>query len=58
MIALEAAPELAPLPIIASRRRASESPLVEATIQLSIDAARAYSSASRAGFIVVDGEQT
>jgi len=58
MIALEAAPELAPLPIIASRRRASESPLVEATIQLSIDAAPAYSSASRAGFIVVDGEQT
>jgi DNA-binding transcriptional LysR family regulator len=56
LIGLRAGPELAVLPVIASRRRPSESPLVEAAVQLAMKAARIYSSASRPGFVVVDGD--
>jgi DNA-binding transcriptional LysR family regulator len=57
LIALERGPQLAPLPVIASRRRPSESPLVETVAQLAIEAARVYSRGARPGFVVVDGDQ-
>jgi len=56
LIGLRAGPELALLPVIASRRRPCESPLVEAAVQLAIKTARIYASASRPGFVVVDGD--
>jgi DNA-binding transcriptional LysR family regulator len=56
LIGLRAGPELAVLPLIASRRRTSESSLVEAAVQLAIKAARVYASAARPGFVVVDGD--
>jgi DNA-binding transcriptional LysR family regulator len=56
LIGLRAEPELAVLPVIASRRRLSESPLVEAAVQLAIKAARTYASDSRPGFVVIDGD--
>jgi DNA-binding transcriptional LysR family regulator len=56
MIALGAGPELSPLPVIASRRRPSESALVKAAVQLAIEAACIYSSASRPGVVVIDGD--
>lgn len=49
LVALRAGPQLSPHPVVASRRRASESPLVEAAVELAIEAARRYSSASRPG---------
>jgi len=54
LIGLRAGPELSPQPVVASRRRASESPLVEAAVQLAIEAARVYASASRPGVVVLD----
>ena len=42
LIALAGVPELAPFPVIASRRRQSESPLVEAVVHLAVEAAHAY----------------
>jgi DNA-binding transcriptional LysR family regulator len=57
LIGLRAEPELAGLPVIASRRRLSESPLVEAAVQLAIKAARIYASASCRGYVVIDGDQ-
>lgn len=56
LIGLRAGPELAELPVIASRRRQSGSPLAEAAVQLAIKAARIYSSASRPRFVIVDGD--
>ena len=42
LIALDAVPELAPLPVVACRRKQSESPLVGSVVQLAVAAARAH----------------
>ncbi len=55
LVALDGVPELAPLPIVASRRKQAESPLAEAIARLAIEAAHAYSSGSRPGLVIVDG---
>lgn len=55
LIALEGVPALAPLPVIASRRRQSESPLASAVVHLAVEAARVYSRASRPGLVAVEG---
>jgi len=57
LVALEGVPELAPLPVVACRRRQSESPLVAAVIHLAIEAAQVYSSGSRPGLVVVDADR-
>jgi DNA-binding transcriptional LysR family regulator len=54
LVALEGVPELAPLPVVACRRRQSESPLVAAVVHLAVEAAQVYSSGSRPGLVVVD----
>ncbi len=54
LVALEGVPELAPLPVVACRRRQSESPLVAAVVHLAAESAQVYSSGSRPGLIVVD----
>jgi len=54
LVALEGVPELAPLPVVACRRRQSESPLVAAVIHLAVEAAQVYSSGGRPGLVVVD----
>ncbi len=56
LAALEGVPELAPLPVVACRRRDAESPLVEAVERLSIDAAHSYSTGRR-GLILADGQR-
>ena len=53
LVALEGVPDLAPLPVVACRRRQSESPLVAAVVQLAVEAAQVYSS-GRPGLVVVD----
>ena len=58
LIALEGAPSLPRISVIASRRRPSESPLVEAAVQLATEAAQSYSNANRAGCVVLDGDLT
>ena len=55
LVALEGVPELAPTPVVACRRRQSESPLEGAVVHLAIEAARAYSSGSRPGLVVEGG---
>jgi DNA-binding transcriptional LysR family regulator len=57
LIALEGVPELAPLPVVACRRRQSESPLVAAVVHLAVEAAQVYSSRSRPGLVVVDTDR-
>jgi Transcriptional regulator len=57
LIALEGVPELAPLSVIASRRKQSESPLAEAVVRLALEAAQAFSSVHRAGLVVVDRDR-
>jgi DNA-binding transcriptional LysR family regulator len=57
LIALSGVPELAPFPVIASRRRQSESPLVGTVVHLAVEAAQAYSSGSRPGLVVVDADR-
>jgi DNA-binding transcriptional LysR family regulator len=57
LVALEGVPELAPLPVVACRRRQSESPLVAAVVHLAVEAAQVYSSGSRRGLIVVDADR-
>jgi DNA-binding transcriptional LysR family regulator len=57
LVALEGVPELAPLPVVACRRRQSESPLVAAVVHLAIEAALVYSSASHPGMVVVDADR-
>ena len=57
LIALAGVPELAPVPIIASRRRQSESPLAGAAVRLAVEAAQVFSSGRPAGLIVVDGDR-
>ena len=54
LVALDGVPELAPLPVIACRRRQSESPLVGAVVLLAVEAARVYSSRGRPSLVVVD----
>ena len=54
LVALEGMSELAPLPVLASRRRQSESPHVESVVQLAIEAARVFSCAHRPGQVVTD----
>jgi DNA-binding transcriptional LysR family regulator len=56
LVALEGAPELSPLPVIASRRRQSESPLIGVVVQLAVDAARTFSNAVRPGLVEVDAK--
>jgi DNA-binding transcriptional LysR family regulator len=56
LVALDGVSELAPLPVVACRRRQSESPLVEAVVLLAIEGARMYSSGGRPGLVVVDGD--
>ena len=57
LIALAGVPELAPLPVIASRRRQSESPLASAAVRLAVEAAQAFSSGRPAGFVALDGDR-
>ena len=57
LIALAGVPELEPFPVIASRRRQSESPLVGAVVHLAVEAAHAFSSGSRPGLVVVDADR-
>ena len=56
LVALKGVPELAPLPVVACRRRQSESPLVAPVVRLAVEAAQAYSSGSRPGLVIVDPE--
>jgi len=56
LVALEGVPELAPIPVVACRRRQSESPLAGAVVNLAREAAHVYSSGSRPGLLVVDGD--
>jgi len=57
LIALDGAPELSPLPVIASRRRQSESPLVPAVVRLATETARAFATTARPDLLVVDSQQ-
>ena len=56
LVALEGVPQLAPLPVLASRRRPAESPLVERVVELAVDAARVFSSAHGTGLVAVDDD--
>jgi DNA-binding transcriptional LysR family regulator len=56
LVVLDGLPELAPLPIVASRRIQSESPLAEAIVRLAIEAAHSYSSGGRRGLVIVDAD--
>jgi DNA-binding transcriptional LysR family regulator len=56
LVVLDGVPDLTPLPIVASRRKQSESPLAEAIVSLAIEAAHAYSSGGRADLVIVDGD--
>lgn len=56
LVVLDGVSELAPLPVIACRRRQSESPLVGAVVLLAVDAARGCSSGGRPSLVVVDGD--
>jgi DNA-binding transcriptional LysR family regulator len=57
LIALAGVPELEPFPVIASRRRQSESPLAGAVVRLAVEAAQVFSSGRPAGLAVVDGDR-
>jgi DNA-binding transcriptional LysR family regulator len=50
---LENVSELAPLPVVASRRKQSESPIAAAVVRLAVDATATYSRVSPHGFVVV-----
>ena len=52
LIALAGVPELAALPVIASRRAQSESPLAAAVIRVALEAAQAFSSGRAADIVV------
>jgi DNA-binding transcriptional LysR family regulator len=57
LIALDGVPELAPLPVIASTRRQSESPLAAAVVHLAVEAAQWFSTAGRSDLLVVDSNR-
>ncbi len=57
LIALTGVPELAPLPVVACRRRQSEAPLAEAVVQIALEAASAYSVRGGPGLVVVSHER-
>ena len=50
--ALQSVPELAPLPVVASRRKQSESPLGGTVVKLAVDAARSFSRVNSDDLIV------
>lgn len=57
LIALQQVPELSPLPVVASRRRPSESPLVSAVVGLAMQTARACAATGRPDIIVIDSRR-
>ena len=54
LVAIEVEPKLAPLPIIASRRRQSDSPLADAVIRLAVEATQAFAVGPLADIVAVE----